>query len=316
MTPELGITLFGDFNLLWLLLALAGGAFGAMIGGNYAFGFTGVTVLLGLGVTAATGSTIILDYVAFGPVFGPHIAFCGGAAAAAYAAKKSLLDSGGKDVSASLAGLNRPDVLMVGALFGGGAYIVQRLVALIPWFGTHTDSVAFTVVVSGVAARILFGSTPVYRRKVELSDSQSWLRYQEKPGQLAVISGFVGLLAAGISIMVVTYAAGANEALAANAHTLPFALSAICIFFVASGHRFPVSHHMSINAGFAAVQFLSVTGNALAAVLIGTVVGIIGGFVGELAARRMQDHGDTHIDPPGASIWFTNTLVHLALIPF
>lgn len=313
---ELGITLFADFNLLWLLLALAGGAFGAMIGGNYAFGFTGVTALLGMGILAATGSSIVIDYVAFGPVFGPHIAFCGGAAAAAYAARRSLLDTGGKDVSASLAGLNRPDVLVVGALFGGGAYIVQQLISQVPGFGSRTDSVAMTVLVSGVVARMMFGKTPVYRRRVQLSDTQCWLRWQEKPGQLLTISAFIGLLAAGMAVMVAHYAGAGNPALAANAHVLPFALSAICIFFVAGGHRFPVSHHMSIVAGLAAVRFLGVWDNAFLAVLIGMVFGIIGGFVGELAARRLQVHGDTHIDPPGASIWFVTSLVHVALLPF
>jgi hypothetical protein len=45
------------------------------------------------------------------------------------------------------------------------------------------------------------------------------------------------------------------------------------------------------------------------AVLIGTVFGIIAGFGGELVARVVYAHGDTHVDPPAGIIWFMNTLV-------
>lgn len=321
MTSELGFTLFSNFNVLWLVLALAGGAFGAMIGGNYAFGFTGVTVLLGVGVLAATGSSVIIDYVAFGPVFGPHIAFAGGAAAAAYAARKGALSAGGKDVSASLAGLNRPDVLLVGALFGGGAYVVEQLIALIPWFGTRTDVVALTVVISGVVARMAFGKTPVVDRQARPSDTSCWLRYQEKPGQLLTIGGFVSLLAAGITLIVGHYAVTLGgladaPALAEYAHVLPFGLSAICIFFVAGGRQFPVTHHMTLTAGIAAMRFYQISGDVFIGVLVGVVFGVLAAFLGEFAARRMYYRGDTHIDPPAAAIWAMNTAIHLVAMPF
>ena len=95
MTPDSVFTFASSMDLFWLVLALAGGAFGAMIGANFAFAFTGVSILVGFAVAATTGSTIYLDYVAFGPVFGPHIAFAGGVGAASYAARKGLLPGGG-----------------------------------------------------------------------------------------------------------------------------------------------------------------------------------------------------------------------------
>ena len=63
-----------------------------------------------------------LNATAWGPLFGPHIAFAGGVAAAAYAAKTGKLKSGGKDIVASLMGLNAPDVLLVGGVFGSLGY--------------------------------------------------------------------------------------------------------------------------------------------------------------------------------------------------
>ena len=147
-TASIGVFVFG------LLAAIAGGAVGASIGGNYGFVLTGFTVLASWGILAATGSTFALDYLAFGPFMGPHIIFAGGAAAAVYARYKGYMDDG-KDVNSPLAGLGRPDVIYVGAIFGILGYAVQIGISKIPWFGTHTDSVALTVVISGIAARVL-----------------------------------------------------------------------------------------------------------------------------------------------------------------
>ncbi len=311
MTPDAVFTFASNFDLYWLLLAAAGGVFGTMIGANYAFSFTGVTILLGFGVAAATGNTMVLDYVAFGPAFGPHIAFAGGVAAAAYAARKGYLASGGKDVNSPLAGLGKPDVLLVGAAFGMGGYIFQRIVTHIPWFGTHTDTVAFTVITSGVLVRIMFGRTGVFHAITKPEGATRWLDWQETPGQLLTVSAFAGLFASGIATMLVGYIAPLSKngnVIVANAQTIPFAISALCIFFVAGGLRFPVTHHMTISAGLAAVITFNNTGSGLAAILVGTIFGVIAGFAGEYAARWTYAHGDTHIDPPAAVIWLMNTL--------
>lgn len=311
MTPDAALAIGSNMNLFWLLMAAAGGVFGTMIGANYAFSFTGVTILLGFGVAAATGSTTVLDYVSFGPAFGPHIAFAGGVAAAAYAAKKGYLKSGGKDINSPLAGLGKPDVLLIGALFGVGGYLFQKLVALVPWFGTHTDSVAFTVVCSGILVRVVFGKTGVFHSITKPEGTTRWLDWQETPGQLLTVSAFAGLFASGIATMLVGYIApnSANGGvIIANAQAIPFGISALCIFFVAGGLKFPVTHHMTISAGLAAVLFFNATGSGMLAVLVGTCFGVLAGFAGEYFARWTYAHGDTHIDPPAGVIWLMNTL--------
>ena len=317
MTPDAALAIGSNMNLFWLLMAAAGGVFGTMIGANYAFSFTGVTILLGFGVAAATGSTTVLDYVSFGPAFGPHIAFAGGVAAAAYAAKKGYLKSGGKDINSPLAGLGKPDVLLIGALFGVGGYLFQKLVALVPWFGTHTDSVAFTVVCSGILVRVVFGKTGVFHSIPKPEGTTRWLDWQETPGQLLTVSAFAGLFASGIATMLVGYIApnSANGGvIIANAQAIPFGISALCIFFVAGGLKFPVTHHMTISAGLAAVLFFNATGSGMLAVLVGTCFGVLAGFAGEYFARWTYAHGDTHIDPPAGVIWLMNTLAVSALV--
>ena len=77
-----------EIDIFWLIAAFGGGAFGAAIGGQTAFIFTGLLYLTGLGVyMAGIDAAPYMNSVVFGPVFGPHIAFLGGAAGAAYAAK-------------------------------------------------------------------------------------------------------------------------------------------------------------------------------------------------------------------------------------
>ena len=82
-------------SILGLIAAFGGGVFAAAIGALPAFIMTGVFAVVGAvaGMCgAADASNILVNYFAFGSFFGPHIAFAGGVAAAAYA-KKTVLQS-------------------------------------------------------------------------------------------------------------------------------------------------------------------------------------------------------------------------------
>ncbi len=150
-----------DFSLELLLAAFAGGCFGALCSALIAFALTGAIVLLGVGVALAGGSVDVLGTFAFGPVFGPHVAFAGAVAAVAYAARRGHVESG-RDIATPLASLGRPDPIVVGGLFGVGGYAVQQvlveLLAKSDGSGFYTDTVALAVVVSALVARFAFGS--------------------------------------------------------------------------------------------------------------------------------------------------------------
>lgn len=78
-------------SIINLIAAFGGGAFAASIGALPAFIMTGVFAVVGAvaGMCGAgDASNILVNYFAFGSFFGPHIAFAGGVAAAAYAKKK------------------------------------------------------------------------------------------------------------------------------------------------------------------------------------------------------------------------------------
>lgn len=316
MTPDLAAQFVENITIFGAIAAIAGGFFGAAIGGNNAFGFTGVFIFFAFPIALATGSAIGFEYMAFGPLFGPHVAFAGGVAASAYASKKGLLDKTGygKDVNQPLAGLGRTDVLLVGAAFGLGGYIFQKLVAMIPWFGTHTDSVAFTVFCSGILARLLFSKKSPFEWVSNLGENRRWLEWQEKPSQYLPLGAFSGLLGAGAVLAMIHYVYDAKpeviDVIMANAQGLPFAISALCIFLVAMGIKMPVTHHMTIVGALAAVKFLPVVGyNPFICLLVGVVFGVLAAFVAEVMARLSYDAGDTHIDPPAAAIWPCTTLV-------
>lgn len=326
-TATLGLFAFG------LLVALAGGWFGAAIGANYAFALTGVSVLVAWALLAATGSFVGFDYIAFGPFMGPHVAFAGGVAAAAYAAKKGYMTDG-RDVSSPLAGLGRPDVMWVGAGFGVAGYLLQILISQIPFFGVRTDNIALAIFVLAIVTRMVFGggdllnrSTmnpgPGLMRRIAPNEHGSWLRYQEKPSQYLSIGAMFGVAAGGLSIMLAQFfPVGASVA-----QTMGFGFSALIILFLILGNKMPVQHHVTITAGLAAVRFMPVLAGkgfewggewtsqmwlvALGAVLIAGLFGMYAAFLAEFQSQLFHQRGTTHIDPPAMAIWIGNTTVVL-----
>lgn len=337
-----------QIDLFWLIAAAAGGFFGAAIGALQSFIFCGVTVLLGVAGIFGNASAAFFGYVPFGPVFGPHIAFAGGVAAVAYAHRRGLAN--GKDIVTPMITLRRADVLLVGAVFGVLGYVINAGVVAIPWFGGHTDTVAVTVIISALIARFVFGSAglvgrlpgasrarspqtaalgsgqarlaPTEPSQAELledlpprvsgwarfapTETNNWVRHQETFPVHSLLGLFAGGLAAGLALTVM-----ANFPTAAGvAATVGFGLSATSLLFLSLGMSVPVTHHMTLIGGVAAVSFLPVvSGNMVLALLIGAVFGMVAAWLGEFFARFWHMHGDTHIDPPASSIWIMTTVV-------
>lgn len=327
-----------EFSELWwigmLLAAFAGGAFGASIGALPAFIFTGFMVILGEGLRVLSGdlsvfaefdpellnSAAITSQIAFGPVFGPHISFAGGAAASAYAAKRGYMKTGfpyheSKNIGYAFG--PKPDVLLIGGLFGILGYWITTLSGTfsLPW-----DPIAVAVVLSAFAHRLFFGyplmgSAPKgYLNMKPFEDLEKrdgsterllvepWLGHQYKWGDVTMLGFVVGILAA-----FVTYQTGSAF--------LPFGISAASLLFLNLGvQKFPVTHHISL-VGSTAV--LAVSGGAFDEYLLATLLltgglfGIISALLGELTQRLFYSHGDTHLDPPAFAIVLSTFLIVL-----
>ena len=317
-----------DIGIVMLLAAFAGGLFGAAIGGLPAFIFTGFTVLAGAAAAASGADFDFINEIAFGPLFGPHIAFSGGAAAAAFAARRGELENG-KDIAAPITGINDPLALVVGGLFGIGGLIVNQLLALVTPFGetgffytNYTDTIATTVVISGIVARLMFGRTGLFgsldpdaiqRGRFVPEGEAVWLDYQQGFLQSVILGLGTGLFAAWI---VVAFNAANSDAMSAAA-VLGWGISAATLILLEFGFSCPVTHHMTLPAGVAATAvILGFGGSDLFAMIAGAVAGIGGALLGELFSRLFLIHGDTHVDPPAAAIAAMATIIIVVSLPF
>jgi hypothetical protein len=346
----------GLFSIELVLVAFAGGAFGAAIGALPSFSLAGLLVVVGelYGLIQRVGDAAlpaidITGSVAFGPVLGPHVAFGGGAAAAAYAARRGYFETDfdyhpAKNVTQGLG--SRPDVLFVGGAFG----VVGHLIATgADGFAVPTDPAALGVVCSALLHRVVFGYSLIgasirdlfdmtpYARAQAASGSGSvsgdgdtvtdggaasargyavepWLPYQYRWGNVLALGLAVGVL-------------GAYVAYITASAFLAFGISVVPLLLInADVAKIPVTHHVtlpastavlaSVDAPLAATTPATVAGSLpmSEALLLGAVFGGLGALLGEVAQRVFYAHADTHLDPPAASIVVTSVLIALLAV--
>lgn len=270
---------------------MAGGALGAALGAGPVFMVTGVFVLIGVAVAAAGGGKEFIGSVAFGPLLGPHVSFAGGVAAAAFAARTGHHTTG-RDIGRGLMGLNRLDVLAVGGLFGALGLVVQSALAATS-AAPMMDSIAVTVFILAIATRLLFGKTGLIGDR---SQPGEWVPFQRDWTQVAGIGAVLGLTSAYLAQSI-----GVNK----GGDVAGFGLAAVTLLFLHTGTTVPVWHHIALPAGVA----FSLTGN----LWTGCAAGVAGAVLGEVYARALLNHGDTHIDPPAATIATLTTVLKLLL---
>jgi len=104
---------------------------------------------------------------------------------------------------------------------------------------------------------------------------------------------------------------GAYVGLATGSFFLAFGISAATLVFLNCGvDQIPVTHHITLPASTAAIVVAAgASGVPADALIVGTVFGIVGALFGELVERVFYAHGDTHFDPPAASIVMTTFLI-------
>ncbi|MDO4565757.1 MAG: hypothetical protein Q4B42_00340 [Oscillospiraceae bacterium] len=284
-----------DINAL--LAAFGGGVMGALLGGLPCFVMTGLIVIAGT-IASLAGDASAFAGVAFGSFFGPHVAFCGGAAATAYAARKGLIENG-QSLDSTM-GTGAADPLIVGGVFGILGYLINFLYSNV--LGLPTDTIAMTVVTSGIIARLVFGKTGVFG-KYDSGEKRVFLT----PGKGLILNLVVGL---GIGILVAflpsaLQAAGASaDWISGNFQNLMFGIAAFSLVFASMGKASPGFHHIIAPAAGASVMLGPVWG---------IVFGVVGSLLGDLLGN-LYNNGkcDSHIDPPGGAI-FIQMFIILAL---
>jgi hypothetical protein len=342
-----------------LIAGVAGGMIGAAIGGLQALGLAGVVVTVGEianvtgGATIVTGTPTELDVfgvppaaldaigvsasLGFGPVLGPHVAFAGGVAAAAYVGRRETIDTGfryhqAKKITRPLG--SAPDVLLVGGAFGALGVAIARVSS---GAGLPVDPVFLAIVVSAFVHRLAFGYPIVGRVRdlpnsvLDMSPFERDERWGEPDHETAQGTGGrhvvepwlpehyhwqqVAVLGAGVGV------ASGYLALATGSHFLAFGITAASLLFLSAGlYSLPVTHHMALPAGIAAIaashgEGIASSGVGIAesepvlALGIAGVFGVVAALAGELAQRVLYAHGDTHLDPPAVSIVLTSLLL-------
>lgn len=287
-------------NSFDLLVAFGGGIFGAAIGALGAFEFVGLLVIVMAIVQIITGAPSDFIMFPFG-FFGPHTGgFAAGVAATAYAAKKGKLGSG-RDITAGLSGLGAYDVLLIGGVFGALGYAIAWVLNLVPAFSSGfawTDTVALTVVISGVITRLVFGKTGLLGkpeqgiRRCYPPQDKCWMPYHSRIPQLSVLGIGIGLMAGYL-----------GQKFGGSGALLAFGIAAFSLIYLHFNTQVPVSHHIALPAALVAVLSHSLIWAA--------IVGVICALLGELVSRLFLVHGDTHIDPPAMTIAIMTTLINL-----
>lgn len=297
-------------TLTTLIAAFGGGVFGALIGGTTAFIFTGLLGLIGIAIILGGGGDFVLNEVALGVFFGPHVAFVGAVAASAYLGrkktrelKKAGLPSGldaqqiysheyddykidrdlisklvdGADINTPLFKSNNPMALIIAGLFGVAGHSLNYFFANI--LELPIDTIALNVLIFGLLCRFLFGSSGLVGR------------YPKGESRFAPVTKsllFTIIWAFGLS------AVTGYIVLELEIETIGFVISATSLIFTYFGLSFPVSHHVTMVTGFAAITF----GNIWLPILFG----ILAAVSGDYTQRAINTHVDTHIDMPGTII--------------
>ncbi len=285
-----------------LLAAFGGGIFGAAIGALPAFIFAGFVGLAGVAIVGSGGSVDLLGQVVFGTLLGPHIAFGGGVAAAAFAANKKKSLDAGVDILTPLMKTNDASVLIVGGLFGVLAYVINYFYAGV--LALPTDTVAMTVFTSGIIARFVFGSTGLFGKYEPENtgggapvEGSVVTKRKFTPDAKSLTTTVVLSLGLGL---VFSYAVQVTQIA-----VLGFVISAASLIFAQTGFPIPTTHHITLIAGVATL--------ASGSIFVGAIFAVLAGVLGEIALLTFNSHCDSHIDPPATAIFIMTFIISAVL---
>lgn len=276
--------------LLNALAAFGGGVLASCIGAVPAFVMTGLITIVG-----AMAGLAGFDTIAFGTVFGPHIAFAGAVAATAYASSKGY-GVDGPAVGTPLAPLGKIDVLVVGGVFGVigwaiGTYIVPAIFGGIIPFGT--DAPGMTVVISGIIARLAFGK-----------------RGLASGTKAPMTSSFSIVLAVALSLMV----GGTGVALNAinpdiigSYNLIIFGIAAFTLIFPGT----PGWHQIGIISAYATMVGIGAGMGGLGVVVLAVICGVAAGLLCDIETAMINTDVDSHIDGPGFAICIMTIVVNI-----
>ena len=282
------------------LAAFGAGTLAAAMGGVNAFIMTGVIAIVG-GMAQCLGlvdAGALYSTVAFGTVFGPHISFAGGVAAAAYARKIGKLENG-CNLGLGLASLGEPSVLAVGGVFGVigwaiGTYAVPAVFGgIIP---VGTDNPGMTVVISGILARLAFGDRGLLSADAKFISSG-------KPLTMVLLrAATYSLMVAGTGLAL--HNAGIDIS---GYNIIIFGCAAVSLIFPGNASW----HHTGIISAYATMTAIGAGLSDVAVVGMAVACGLATGIICNIENCLINTDVDSHIDGEGTSICLMTIVVNL-----
>lgn len=269
-------------SIVMLISSFAGGMLAAIIGALPALILSGLFIVIGVVITLAGGPADFLNIVGLGPFFGPHISWAAGLAATAYAGRKGLIDNNA--ITTPLIGLQSVPVILVGGLFGTGAYLVNEI--LTRFIGAYSIPIAVTVFLSCLVTRIFFSRTKFFGK---LERFEQILPKKETLLFYIIISLFFGFLSGLLSLKT-------------GSPLIGFGLALFALIYLQAGQtNFPILHNVAIISGMVAVF----TSNLYLAALFG----VITMFFQEILANLLMSEADTFWDTWATSIAIMSFIV-------
>ncbi|MCL6447869.1 MAG: hypothetical protein K6U04_06905 [Armatimonadetes bacterium] len=264
--------------------SFAGGTFAALIGPLPALIMSGFFIVIGSAIIMAGGDATFLNVVGLGPFFGPHISWAAGLAALAYAGRRGFLH--GQQITIPLIKFKRIDQIAIGGLFGLAGYFINLGLATL--LGNHGNSLACTVFIVCIAARLIFGRTGPFGKpegpKKTLPCTQTLA--------LNILIGLVfGFLNGYVALLTGQAVLGFGIALAA------------LIFLQAGADDCPILHNVALIAATSAL--------ATQNLYIAAVFGAITILLEEVLHNLFINDGDTFIDTWATSIAIMSFFVAL-----
>lgn len=276
--------------MVWLMGSFGGGALGAAMGPLSSIVLWGVVLVVAGVAGLITGDSGLVWNIGFNPIVGAHIVYASGVGALAYAAHRGYVESG-LDILTPLAGLGKPDVLLVGGAFGILGYLVERV-------GTGldipTDNVALSIFVSGVIARTIF--------------DKGWLknRYQGcavKPKLWPCKDEILMMIVLGATVSI----AGSFGAMIVKDPLIPFGLALVFIVYLQMGFKCEAWHHVVLIAAITSLH----GGGSPAAMICGVVLGTLAAVVSACLFKLWVDGTNSFVDPTVTSIAICTSLMKL-----
>lgn len=308
-------------NILALIASFGGGAFAALIGALPAFIMTGFVAFIGAGIGITGAADLLVNNLAFGSFFGPHISFAGAVAATAYAGRKysnvamsnvngkvvngenlDFVDSEsivGSDITYPLCRTKDYTIVLLGGVFGVIGYLIQYLYANV--LSIQTDTIAMTVATLGIIVRLVICKTGI----LTISDDKNSRKLISRGNEMMYnicVGLVVGIVVSYIGAVLME--SGIDKELVAVSYpSMCFGLSTITLIFAQFGSDVPATHYISLTSANAFV----LTGSPV----IGIIVAVISALLGDFIGNTVNSSNDSHIDPPACTIFIVTLVMYL-----